>query len=89
MDFAHVFSVAFANVLIAAARTEADRLEQLIVPGVDQARLQQVDVLVVDVEQEFVALRIGGAIGVGPELARDFGEFGVRRQEVVAVGERR
>src|ERR1039457_4746669 len=51
----------FANVFIAAEGTKAYGLEQFIVPGMHHARLQQVDVLVVHIEEQFVALGIRGA----------------------------
>ena len=88
MNLPDILAVSLANILVSAQRAKADGIEQFVVPGMNHLGFQEVDVFVINLKQQFVALRIGWAIGVGPLLAGYLGKLLVHGQQVVAMGER-
>ena len=87
VDLEHVVGVEGARILAPAARAEGSR-PPLVVADVHPLRAQHVDVLVQDVEQDAVGLRVRGAVGVRPAHVGVLGHVAPRRGDVVGVAER-
>ena len=87
VDLEHVVGVERARVLPPAARAEGPR-PPLVVADVHPLRAKHVDVLVEDVEEDPVGLRVRGAIGVRPRHVGVLGHVAPGGGDVVGVAQR-
>src|ERR1035437_2061252 len=88
MNFLHILPEYLSNVLVFALGRNSHGEEEFVMPNVDHLGFEKVDVFVVDLIHQGVALWIRRAINIGPLTLRYRSKASMFRQEIVTVSKR-